>query len=78
MTKPLPNAVFKSALSGLELIAQGKVRDIYRVDDNHLLIVASDRISAFDVVLPDPIPGKGIALTSIFRATLCFEFSYRY
>ena len=65
MTKPLPNAVFKSALSGLELIAQGKVRDIYRVDDNHLLIVASDRISAFDVVLPDPIPGKGIALTSI-------------
>lgn len=65
MTKPLPNAVFESALSGLELIAQGKVRDIYRVDDNHLLIVASDRISAFDVVLPDPIPGKGIALTSI-------------
>ena len=65
MTEPLPNAVFESALSGLELIAQGKVRDIYRVDDNHLLIVASDRISAFDVVLPDPIPGKGIALTSI-------------
>ena len=65
MTKPLPNAVSESDLSGLELVAQGKVRDIYRVDDNHLLIVASDRISAFDVVLPDPIPGKGIALTSI-------------
>ncbi len=65
MTTPLPNAVSESDLSGLELVAQGKVRDIYRVDDNHLLIVASDRISAFDVVLPDPIPGKGIALTSI-------------
>jgi phosphoribosylaminoimidazole-succinocarboxamide synthase len=65
MTTPLPNAVSESDLSGLELVAQGKVRDIYRVDDNHLLIVASDRISAFDIVLPDPIPGKGIALTSI-------------
>jgi phosphoribosylaminoimidazole-succinocarboxamide synthase len=65
MTTPLPNTVSESNLSGLELVAQGKVRDIYRVDVNHLLIVASDRISAFDVVLPDPIPGKGIALTSI-------------
>lgn len=65
MTEPLPNAVSESNLSGLELIARGKVRDIYRVDDDHLLIVASDRISAFDVVLPDPIPGKGIALTKI-------------
>jgi phosphoribosylaminoimidazole-succinocarboxamide synthase len=41
------------------------VRDIYRVDSEHLLIVATDRISAFDVVLPDPIPGKGIVLTAI-------------
>lgn len=65
MTEPLPNAVSESNLSGLELVARGKVRDIYRVDDDHLLIVASDRISAFDVVLPDPIPGKGIALTKI-------------
>ncbi|MEE4638039.1 MAG: phosphoribosylaminoimidazolesuccinocarboxamide synthase [Wenzhouxiangella sp.] len=49
----------------LELVHQGKVRDIYSVDDQRLLIVASDRLSAFDVVLPDPIPGKGEILTGI-------------
>jgi phosphoribosylaminoimidazole-succinocarboxamide synthase len=49
----------------LELVGRGKVRDIYRVDANRVLIVATDRLSAFDVVLPDPIPGKGIVLTSI-------------
>lgn len=49
----------------LELLHQGKVRDIYAVDDERLLIVASDRLSAFDVVLPDPIPGKGEILTRI-------------
>jgi phosphoribosylaminoimidazole-succinocarboxamide synthase len=49
----------------LERVHQGKVRDIYRVDDQRLLIVASDRLSAFDVVLPDPIPGKGEILTRI-------------
>jgi phosphoribosylaminoimidazole-succinocarboxamide synthase len=47
------------------LVHQGKVRDIYAVDDQRLLIVASDRLSAFDVVLPDPIPGKGEILTGI-------------
>jgi phosphoribosylaminoimidazole-succinocarboxamide synthase len=46
-------------------VARGKVRDIYRVDAERLLIVATDRLSAFDVVLPDPIPGKGIVLTAI-------------
>ena len=51
----------------LELIHQGKVRDIYRVDSQRLLIVASDRLSAFDVVLPDPIPGKGEILTRISK-----------
>lgn len=51
----------------LELVHQGKVRDIYRVDDRRLLIVASDRLSAFDVVLPDPIPGKGEILTRISK-----------
>ena len=65
MTEPLPDAVSESNLTSLELVARGKVRDIYRVDDDHLLIVASDRISAFDVVLPDPVPGKGAALTAI-------------
>ncbi|MFU8831214.1 MAG: phosphoribosylaminoimidazolesuccinocarboxamide synthase [Wenzhouxiangella sp.] len=49
----------------LELVHQGKVRDIYAVDAERLLIVASDRLSAFDVVLPDPIPGKGEILTRI-------------
>ena len=58
-------ALFESNLSGLELIARGKVRDIYRVDAKRLLILASDRMSAFDVILPDPIPGKGIVLTAI-------------
>lgn len=60
-----PKPVFKSQLKGLELIQRGKVRDIYRVDSANLLIIASDRLSAFDVVLPNPIPGKGIVLTAI-------------
>lgn len=47
------------------MIGRGKVRDIYSVDDNHLLIVTTDRLSAYDVVLPDPIPGKGQVLTKI-------------
>jgi len=47
------------------MIGRGKVRDIYSVDDNHLLIVTTDRLSAYDVVLPDPIPGKGEVLTRI-------------
>ena len=55
----------ESHLKGLERIHQGKVRDIYAVDDRHMLIVTTDRLSAFDVVLPDPIPGKGQVLTSI-------------
>ncbi len=49
----------------LDRLHQGKVRDIYAVDDERLLIVASDRLSAFDVILPDPIPGKGEILTRI-------------
>ena len=52
-------------LQNLELIAQGKVRDIYSVDEGHLLIVTTDRMSAFDVVLPNPIPGKGEVLTQL-------------
>jgi phosphoribosylaminoimidazole-succinocarboxamide synthase len=65
MSEPQGPAVFESKLESLQLVGRGKVRDIYRVDPDHLLIVASDRISAFDVILPDPIPGKGIVLTSI-------------
>ena len=46
-------------------IYRGKVRDVYEVDDRHLLMVASDRISAFDVVMPEPVPDKGRVLTAI-------------
>lgn len=55
----------ESDLPGLRRLHQGKVRDIYAVDDRHMLIVTTDRLSAFDVVLPDPIPGKGQVLTRI-------------
>src|ERR1700721_3467912 len=60
-----PATLFESRLRGLKKIHQGKVRDIYDVDDQHLLIVATDRLAAFDVVLPDPIPFKGQVLTQI-------------
>ena len=59
------SALHTSRLAHLELTHRGKVRDIYRVDDDHMLIVASDRLSAFDVVLPQPIPGKGEVLTRV-------------
>ena len=58
-------ALFESNLKSLPLIQKGKVRDIYAVGDRHLLIVTTDRISAFDVVLPDPVPGKGAVLTAL-------------
>jgi phosphoribosylaminoimidazole-succinocarboxamide synthase len=60
-----PSVVFQSSLPGLRLLHRGKVRDIYEVDAQHLLIVATDRLSAFDVVLPQPIPGKGEVLTRV-------------
>jgi phosphoribosylaminoimidazole-succinocarboxamide synthase len=60
-----PAALFQSNLTSLPLRARGKVRDIYHVDNHHMLIVATDRLSAFDVILPDPIPGKGLMLTRI-------------
>ena len=59
--------IHETNLPGLELLGRGKVRDIYAIDDAHLLIVATDRLSAFDVVLPDPIPGKGAVLTGLSR-----------
>ncbi len=64
---PIPSSppMHESNLAGLERLHQGKVRDIYAVDPQHMLIVTTDRLSAFDVVLPDPIPGKGQVLTSI-------------
>jgi phosphoribosylaminoimidazole-succinocarboxamide synthase len=59
------DVMFETAIPDLALIGRGKVRDIYSVDDDHLLIVTTDRLSAYDVVLPDPIPGKGEVLTQI-------------
>ena len=56
-------AVFETRLHGLPLLARGKVRDNYAVGEDRLLMVASDRISAFDRVLPAPVPGKGVVLT---------------
>ena len=60
-----PEALYQSTLSSLKLRARGKVRDIYDIDDKYMLIVTTDRLSAFDVILPDPIPGKGRVLTRI-------------
>jgi phosphoribosylaminoimidazole-succinocarboxamide synthase len=61
MTAPL----YESNLKSLTLRHRGKVRDIYDIDDKHMLIVTTDRLSAFDVVLSDPIPGKGAMLTAM-------------
>jgi len=58
-------AVAETRLSGLQLLHRGKVRDVYAIDADTLLIIATDRLSAFDVILPDPIPGKGRILTAI-------------
>lgn len=67
------DTLYESNLESLPLLARGKVRDVYAVGDDHLLIVTTDRLSAFDVVLPEPIPGKGVVLTSVsgfwFRQT---------
>jgi phosphoribosylaminoimidazole-succinocarboxamide synthase len=60
-----PEPMFESRVSGLALMHRGKVRDNYAIGNDRLLIVATDRLSAFDVVLPDPIPGKGRVLTAI-------------
>ena len=66
---PLPmsdaNALYESSIPDLPLIGRGKVRDIYSVSDQHLLLVTTDRLSAYDVIMSDPIPGKGEVLTSI-------------
>jgi phosphoribosylaminoimidazole-succinocarboxamide synthase len=58
-------ALYESSLPHLTLRNRGKVRDIYELDAGHLLIVTTDRLSAFDVVLPQPIPGKGEVLTRV-------------
>ena len=57
--------VYRTRLSGLQRLREGKVRDLYAIDDAHMLMVATDRLSAFDVVLPTPIPDKGAVLTRV-------------
>lgn len=61
----MPETLFQSDIKSLPLLHRGKVRDIYAVGQDHMLIVTTDRLSAFDVVLPTPIPGKGAILTAL-------------
>jgi phosphoribosylaminoimidazole-succinocarboxamide synthase len=63
MTQPSSSALHTSALTSLPLLARGKVRDNYAVGEDRILMVASDRLSAFDVIMGEPIPGKGELLT---------------
>ena len=67
-----PETLFESSITSLPLIQRGKVRDMYDIDDAHMLIVTSDRLSAFDVILPTPIPGKGVVLNEV--ADFWFDF----
>jgi len=68
----MPEALYQSEIASLPLLMRGKVRDVYAVGDDHLLIVTTDRLSAFDVVMPDPVPGKGLVLTAVSN----FWFGY--
>jgi phosphoribosylaminoimidazole-succinocarboxamide synthase len=61
----MTQALYESSIKSLPLLGRGKVRDNYAVGDDKMLIVTSDRLSAFDVILPDPIPGKGEVLTAV-------------
>jgi phosphoribosylaminoimidazole-succinocarboxamide synthase len=65
------DALLETSIKSLQLLSRGKVRDMYIVDEAHLLMVASDRLSAFDVILQEPIPGKGIMLNQM--ANFWFE-----
>jgi phosphoribosylaminoimidazole-succinocarboxamide synthase len=67
------DTLYQSDLKSLPLLMRGKVRDVYAVGEDHLLIVTTDRLSAFDVVLPDPIPGKGAVLTAV--SNFWFDFT---
>jgi len=58
-------AMLNANIKSLRLLHSGKVRDMYEIDDKHILIVTTDRLSAFDVVLPTPIPGKGCVLNKV-------------
>jgi phosphoribosylaminoimidazole-succinocarboxamide synthase len=62
---PNPATLFESNLKSLTFLHRGKVRDLYAVGEDRLLVIQTDRLSAFDVILPDPIPGKGQVLTEL-------------
>jgi phosphoribosylaminoimidazole-succinocarboxamide synthase len=61
----MTDALLESSIQSLPLLHRGKVRDIYAVGDKHLLIITTDRLSAFDVIMSEPIPGKGAVLTAV-------------
>ena len=61
----MEEGLFESRIESLPLIHRGKVRDLYALGQEHLLIITTDRLSAFDVVLPRAIPGKGKVLTEL-------------
>ena len=61
----MKNILHTSNLTSLKKIYQGKVRDVYEIDNENILIVATDRVSVFDVILPTPIPNKGIILNQV-------------
>jgi phosphoribosylaminoimidazole-succinocarboxamide synthase len=61
----MTDALFETSIKSLPLIHKGKVRDIYAIDDKRMLIVTTDRMSAFDVIMPTPIPNKGKVLTAV-------------
>ena len=61
----MPATLHTSHIKSLPLLHSGKVRDIYDIDDQYMLIVTTDRISAFDVIMPSPVPGKGIILNQV-------------
>ena len=63
----MPKALHTTHIKSLPLLHKGKVRDIYDIDDRHMLIVTTDRISAFDVIMPNAIPGKGMVLNQVTR-----------
>ncbi len=65
-------SLFETRITSLPLLARGKVRDIYAVGESHLLMVTTDRLSAFDVVFPTPIPGKGVLLNTV--SNFWFDF----
>jgi phosphoribosylaminoimidazole-succinocarboxamide synthase len=63
----MPKALHTTHIKSLPLLHKGKVRDIYDIDEGHMLIITTDRISAFDVVMPNAIPGKGVVLNQVTR-----------